>query len=230
MKLNGALKPHGGPKIGCSIGAKKYRDKAVTSLDNLSFKKVDKIPEQTNSGRTRESSSNNYNGHTSTPESIVPITANCNNSNRNQCCSKGITKMAMRYQQSSSLLALNFRFIRNILDSSIAFNPSSFIANNFVICITLVVVILQQPSLITCQDDNFFVSSFPGPETVTPEFGKLVFASLYIKNMLSFMFHFPCTLWKQQWERLLLFCLFSSNYENKLIKKFDHKKYKKKLK
>lgn len=177
MKLNGALKPHGGPKIGCSIGAKKYRDKAVTSLDNLSFKKVDKIREQTNSGRKRESSSNNHNGHTSTSESI-PITAN--NSNRNQCCSKGITKMTMRYQQSSSLLALNFRFIRNILDSSIAFNPSSFIANNFVICTILAIVILQQPSLITCQDDNFFVSSFPGPETVTTEFGKFLFVYVFL--------------------------------------------------
>lgn len=174
MKLNGALKPHGGPVIGCSIGAKKYRDKTVKKIVNLSLKKVDKIQEQTNNGHTSESSINNYNRHNSTLKSIASITANCNNSNINQCCSKGIQKMAMRYQQSPSLLALNFRFIRNILDPSIAFNSSSFTANSFVICIVLVVVILQQPSLITCQDDNFFVSSFPGPETVTPEFGKFV--------------------------------------------------------
>ncbi|KAL5282802.1 hypothetical protein ACFFRR_005706 [Megaselia abdita] len=171
MKLNGALKPHGGPKIGCSIGAKKYRDKRVENIVKLSLKEVDKIPEQINSGRTSETSSKNYNRHhKSTLKSIASITANCNNTYKNQCYSKGIKKMAMRYQQSSSLLALNFRFLRSILDPSIAFNSISFTANSFVICIVLLVVILQQPSLITCQDDNFFVSSFPGPETVTPEF------------------------------------------------------------
>lgn len=170
MKLNGALRPHGGPQIGCSIGAKKYRDKTVENLKDLSYKKIDnKAADQTtNYGRT----SDNNRHQKSTSQSTASITANYKNIYSNQCYSKGITKMATRYQQSSSLLALNFRFIRNILDPSMAFYSSSFTANNFVICFVLVVIILQQPSLIKCQEDNFFVSSFPGPETVTPEFGE----------------------------------------------------------
>lgn len=190
MKLNGALKPHGGPKIGCSIGAKKYRDKTVKYFDikkERSFNKVDKIPKQ-NINSTSEGSGNICKGHKSTLKSITSITANCNNSKITQCCSKDITKMAMRYQQSSSLLDFNFRFIRNILDPSIAFNTSSFIANKFIICVVLMVVILQQPSPITCQDDNFFVSSFPGPETVTPEFGKILFVYQFIHTPICFQF------------------------------------------
>lgn len=177
MKLNGARKPRGGPQIGCSIGAKKYRDKQFKNFKQLSINNItDKIPEPeqiTKNGRTNKSSKNQHK-HKSTSKSIASITANFQNNFIDKCYSKGTTNMAMRYQQSSSsLLALNFRFMDfSNLNPFVALNSLNFTANSFVIYITFATILLLQPSLIECQDDHFFVSSFSGPETSTPEFGE----------------------------------------------------------